>query len=160
MSLAPVPSVRVARKHWIEGDMSVEPAIPQHLRCPRTQASRMPAGFEAPYPAWMARFEEGAPPLVMVYFGAQHAETLPPEAMAPIKAMLPVHPAPPHWIEARCRDGADFDTRIIIAYWQDANSFTAWRQASGFDAWWADPARETEPLGRFTEVVAPPMDRL
>ena len=24
-------------------------------------------------------------------------------------------------------------------------SFTAWRQASGFDAWWADPARETEP---------------
>ena len=40
--------------------MSVEPAIPQHLRCPRTQASRMPAGFEAPYPAWMARFDEGA----------------------------------------------------------------------------------------------------
>jgi hypothetical protein len=37
-------------------------------------------------------------------------------ALSPIKAMLPAHPAPPHWIEARCRDGADYDTRIIIAY--------------------------------------------
>jgi aldoxime dehydratase len=120
----------------------------------------MPAGFEAPYPAWMARFDEGTPPLVMAYFGVQHPRSLPPEALAPIKAMLPKHPAPPHWIEAQSRDGADFDTRIIIAYWQDAKSFTTWRQASGFDAWWANPARETESVGRFMEVVAPPMERL
>ena len=140
--------------------MSVEPAVPQHLRCPRTQPSRMPVGFEAPYPAWMARFDEGAAPLVMAYFGVQHPGALPPEALAPIKAMLPAHPAPPHWIEARCRDGADYETRIIIAYWHDAKSFGAWRQVSGFDAWWEDPAREYEPLGRFMEVVAPPMERL
>jgi aldoxime dehydratase len=74
--------------------------------------------------------------------------------------MLPVDPASPYWLEAQCRDGAGYDTRVIIAYWQDAKSFTAWRQASGFDAWWSDPARETEPLGRFMEVAAPPMDRL
>src|ERR1700685_4777654 len=97
----------------IGGKMSVEPAIPQHLRCPRTQASRMPTGFEAPYPAWMARFDEGAPPLVMAYFGVQHPKVLPPEALAPIKAMLPAHPAPPYWLEARCRDGANYDTKII-----------------------------------------------
>jgi aldoxime dehydratase len=140
--------------------MSVEPAIPPHLRCPRTRPSRMPAGYEAPYPAWMARFDEGAAPLVMAYFGVQHLASLPPDALAPIKVMLATHPAPPHWIEAQCRDGANYDTRIIIAYWQDSNSFNAWRRASGFDAWWSDPARETGPLGRFMEVVAPPMDRL
>ncbi|MGH8140682.1 MAG: phenylacetaldoxime dehydratase family protein [Steroidobacteraceae bacterium] len=120
----------------------------------------MPAGFEAPYAAWMARFDEGAAPLVMAYFGVQHPESLPPDALARIKAMLPAQPAPPHWIEAQCRDGAGYDTRIIIAYWRDARSFIAWRQASGFDAWWTDPAREAEPLGRFMEVVAPPMERL
>src|SRR3984957_17452247 len=134
--------------------MSVEPAIPQHLRCPRTQASRMPAGFEAPYPAWMARFDEGAPPLVMACFGAQHPSSFPPAALAPIKAMLATQPAPPHWIEAQCRDAADYDTRIIIAYWQDSSSFNAWRHASGFEAWGTDPARESGPLGRFMEVVA------
>jgi aldoxime dehydratase len=140
--------------------MSVEPAIPPHLRCPRTRASRMPAGYEPPYPAWMARFDEAAAPLVMAYFGVQHPASLPSDALSPIKAMLTAHPAPPHWIEAQCRDRADYDTRIIIAYWQDSNSFNAWRLASGFDAWWSDPARESGPLGRFMEVVAPPMDRL
>ena len=109
--------------------MSVEPAIPQHLRCPRTQPSRMPAGFEAPYPAWMARFDEGAAPLVMAYFGVQHPVSIPPGALTPIKAMLGTHPAPPHWIEAQCGDTAGYNTGIIIAYWQDAGSFQ--RMASG-----------------------------
>jgi aldoxime dehydratase len=140
--------------------MSVEPAIPPHLTCPRTRPNRMPVGFEAPYPAWMARYEEGAAPLVMAYFGAQQLALLPPDALAPIKAMLPVQPAPTYWLEAQCHDGAGFDTRIIIAYWHNAESFAGWRRASGFDSWWADPVRETEPLGRFLEVVAPPMDRL
>jgi aldoxime dehydratase len=120
----------------------------------------MPAGFEAPYPAWMARFDEGAAPLVIAYFGVQHPRTLPPEALAPIKTLLPAHPAPLHWIEAQCRDGADYDTRIVIAYWKDVQTFTAWRQISGFNAWWTDASRETEAVGRFIEVVAPPMERL
>ena len=85
--------------------MSVEPAIPQHLHCPRTQPSRMPAGFEPPYPAWMARFDEGAAPLVMAYFGVQHPRAVPPDALAPIKAMLGAQPAPPHWI-AGCGQSA------------------------------------------------------
>jgi hypothetical protein len=34
--------------------MSVEPAIPHHLRCPRTEPSRMPVEFKAPFPVWMA----------------------------------------------------------------------------------------------------------
>jgi hypothetical protein len=29
----------------------------------------------------MARFEEGAPPLLMAYFGVQHPKSLPPEAL-------------------------------------------------------------------------------
>src|ERR1700685_2263186 len=76
-----------AKKLGIGGSMSVEPAIPQHLRCPRTQASRMSVGYEAPYPAWMARFDEAAAPLIMAYFGVQHPRSLSPEALAPLKAM-------------------------------------------------------------------------
>jgi aldoxime dehydratase len=140
--------------------MSVEPAIPPHLTCPRTNPSRMPAGFEAPYPAWMARYEKGAAPMVMAYFGAQQMALLPPDALAPIKAMLHVSPAPMHSIQARCHDAAGFDTQIVIAYWKDAKAFAEWRRVSGFDAWWADPVRETEPVGRFLEVVTPPLDRL
>jgi aldoxime dehydratase len=140
--------------------MSVEPAIPQHLRCPRTQASRTPAGFEAPYPAWMSRFDEGGAPLVIAYFGAQHPDEVPPEALLSIKGMLLADPAPPHWIEAQCRDGAGHDTRIIIAYWHDDGRFTRWRQVSGFDQWWANPAREAESVGRFLEVATPPLERL
>jgi aldoxime dehydratase len=140
--------------------MSVEPAIPAHLICPRSRAKRMPAGFEAPYPAWMARYEEGSAPLVMAYFGAQQLALLPPDALAPIKTMVQTQPAPAYWLEAQCHDGAGYDTRVIIAYWQDAERFAAWRRASGFDAWWTSPMRETEPLGRFLEVVTPPMDRL
>jgi aldoxime dehydratase len=108
----------------------------------------------------MARYEEGAAPLVMAYFGAQQLALLPPDALAPIKAMFQTQPLPPYWLEAQCHDGAGYDTRIIIAYWKDAELFAAWRRASGFDRWWTDPARESEPLGRFLEVVAPPMDRL
>ncbi len=140
--------------------MNVEPAIPAHLTCPRTRPKRTPAQFEAPYPAWMARYEEGAPPLVMAYFGAQQLALLPPDALAPIKAMLQTQPAPGYWLEAQCHDGAGFDTRVVIAYWQNAQFFADWRRASGFDPWWSDPQRETEPLGRFLEVVSPPLDRL
>ncbi|MGA8708130.1 MAG: phenylacetaldoxime dehydratase family protein [Steroidobacteraceae bacterium] len=140
--------------------MSVESAIPPHLICARTLPSRMPAGFEAPYPAWMARYQLGAPPLVMAYFGAQQLALLPPDALAPIKAMLPAEPAPPYWLEAQSHDSAGFDTRVLIAYWHNSQRFAAWRRTSGFDAWWADPARESEPLGRFLEVVTPPMERL
>ena len=140
--------------------MSVEPAIPPHLICPRTRPNRMPVGFEAPYPAWMARYEEGSAPLVMAYFGAQQLALLPPDALAPIRAMLQSQTAPAYWLEAQCHDGAGFDTRVIIAYWRNAETFADWRRASGFNSWWADQARETEPLGRFLEVVAPPMNRL
>lgn len=140
--------------------MSVEPAIPPHLTCPRTRPSRMPAGFEAPYPAWMARYEPGSAPLVMAYFGAQQLSLLPPDALAPIKTMFKMQPAPSYWLEAQYHDGAGYDTRIIIAYWQDAKLFADWRRSSGFEAWWADSGRESEPMGRFLEVVAPPMDRL
>jgi aldoxime dehydratase len=140
--------------------MSVEPAIPPHLTCPRSRPNRMPEGFEAPYPAWMARYEEGSTPLVMAYFGAQQLALLPPDALAPIKAMLQAQPAPAYWLEAQCHDSAGYDTRVVIAYWRNAEAFADWRRASGFDSWWTDPIRETEPLGRFLEVVAPPMDRL
>jgi len=120
----------------------------------------MPEDFEAPYPAWMARFDEAAPPLVMAYFGVQQLALLPPDALAPVKKMLEAHPAPPYWLEAQCHDGAGYDTRIIIAYWRDAQTFSTWRNSSGFNAWWADAAREHEPVGRFLEVVAPPLERL
>jgi aldoxime dehydratase len=138
----------------------VEPAVPAHLRCPRTQPTRMPAGFEAPYGAWMARYDAGAPPLLMAYFGAQQLALLPPDALAPIRAMFKSAPSPPYWLEAQCHDGAGFDTRVLIAYWPNAERFAAWRRASGFDKWWADPVRESEPLGRFLEVVTPPMEML
>jgi aldoxime dehydratase len=96
----------------------------------------------------------------MAYFGAQQLALLPPDALAPIKAMFKTQPAPPYWLEAQSHDGAGYDTRVIIAYWHNAERFAEWRRASGFERWWADPARETEPLGRFLEVVTPPMDHL
>lgn len=120
----------------------------------------MPAGFEPPYPAWMARYEPGAPPLIMAYFGAQQLALLPPDALLPVRHMLSAAPAARFWLEAQGPDAAGYDTRVLIAYWQNAAEFTAWRRASGFDAWWSDPARERDPLGRFLEVVAPPMERL
>lgn len=120
----------------------------------------MPAGFETPYPAWMARYTEEAGPFVMAYFGAQQHSLLPPDTLAPIDAMLARGPVPGHVLRARCHDGAGYDTRTAIAYWPDPAAFSAWRRESGFDAWWSDPARDTGPAGWFVEAVTPPAERL
>ncbi len=101
----------------------------------------MPAGFETPYPAWMARYTEEAGPFVMAYFGAQQHSLLPPDALAPVDAMLARGPAPGHVLHARCHDGAGYGTRAAIA-------------------WWADPARESGPVDWFVEAVTPPAERL
>jgi hypothetical protein len=42
--------------------------------------------------------------------------------------MLQVKPAPPHSVEARCHDGAGFDTQIVIAY--SAHSCIPWRRSA------------------------------
>jgi len=138
----------------------MEPAVPARLQCPRTQPKRMPDRFKAPYPSWMARYAEDAGPFVMAYFGVQQASLLPPDALAPIDAMLARGPVPGHVLHARCHDQAGFDTLAAIAYWSDPAAFTAWRQDSGFDAWWADPVRESGPVGWFLEVLTPSADRL
>ncbi|KQQ62419.1 phenylacetaldoxime dehydratase [Pseudomonas sp. Leaf127] len=137
----------------------MDSSIAEHLRQPRRQASSTPPGYQPPYPAWSARFDPLVGQVVMACFGVQSRQAVGLAELGPITTLFAADAGPRYWDSAHCVDAKGFATCIAIAYWSDVAAFEQWRQASGFAAWWQDPARETGPLGWFMEVVCPTADR-
>ncbi|WP_409302477.1 phenylacetaldoxime dehydratase family protein [Pseudomonas sp. KCJK8993] len=135
--------------------MSIESAIPKHLVCPRLEAASTPHDYQAPFPAWTARFTPLVERVVMACFGAQAPGPLGLESLAPYIERFALANGPLYWDPAQCQDATGTHNLVAIAYWADVAAFERWRCDSGFDQWWQAPERETEATGRFVEIVTP-----
>ena len=135
----------------------MESAVPHHLARDRKIARRVSDTYTPPYPAWVARFAESVQGVVMAYFGVQSAQPVPTQALLPIETQLTAAHALRHIDRAHYRDAAQFDTRILIAYWDEPAVFDRWFEA--FGAWWDAPERSTDGYGYFLELVRPAVER-
>jgi aldoxime dehydratase len=137
----------------------MESAIPEHLRCPRTQARRAPEGYAPPYPAWVARLSRAATQVVMAYFGVQYRDDdgsrIARAAVERLSAHFAADDGPGHHDVAHYTDESGFDTLIVIAYWDDPTRFAHWLRTPSLDRWWHDDARQREGVGYFREIVCP-----
>ena len=137
----------------------MESAIPQTLRCPRTQALRMEEGYTPPYPAWTARPASGAGEVVMGYFGVQwldEAQRAPAySAVRHIVSMFDGAEGPVHYDLAYYEDEAGYSNAIAIAYWNDPALYRRWEMSPMVEPWWGHIARHSEGLGYFREILVP-----
>lgn len=143
---------------------TMDSAIAPHLRCPRTLPRRCADDYEPFKPGYVAHFDVSTERLAMVYFGVQfRAASHTALAHAAVgrwlaEARLPGGPAScdvAHFV-----DEAGFDTLMWIASWPEPHRHDQWMQATGLQAWWSDPGRETEGVGWFRETVVPSVDRV
>lgn len=138
----------------------MEAAIPEHLRRARTRHARVRDDYQPPYPSYVARHGRGVEHVVMAYFGLQ-SRTLEDdavsEALAAIAKAFGAEDGPGHWDRATYTDEAGFPTVVSIAYWDDPKHFDRWFAHHGAN--WAGSERPDTPLGFFTEVLRPSIDR-
>ncbi|KAF2759566.1 hypothetical protein EJ05DRAFT_302431 [Pseudovirgaria hyperparasitica] len=139
--------------------MSLEAAIPPHLRTTRSQPLNTPPSYTPPVPAYTARFPQSTKHLVIAIYGAQ-TKSLPASSLHPLLKFIrsTLTSAPEHWDTASSTDSLGYQTHVVIAYWHSSTAHAAWSAASGFEAWWAD--LQPGPVGWFKEVFTPPIDRV
>jgi hypothetical protein len=126
-----------------------------------TKTRARPSDWEPPYPAGSSRFDADVTTVVMGYLGVQAADEA--DLAAPLdrlRGFLAAEGGPDHLDQARIFDTAQHHNEVLIAYWLDPAHFAAWRTASGFDAWWRDPARAQGAAGLWLECLQVPLERL
>jgi aldoxime dehydratase len=137
----------------------MESAIAVHLQCPRTQPSRVDAGYVPSYPCWTARADSTVEQVVMGYFGVQSrgpaAHGIACRALMQIVAGFAADDGPGHHDLTHYVDAAGYDNMIAIAYWRSPAAFGRWRDSSAVANWWNDPARLTDGVGYFREILSP-----
>ncbi|BCH24263.1 phenylacetaldoxime dehydratase family protein [Mesorhizobium sp. L-8-3] len=146
----------------------MEAAIPQHLRVvrshhpgvARTRHPRVRDDYQPPYPSYVARHKPDVKRVVMAYFGLQSRTIDGDVVRVPLAAIAEAFSAedgPGHWDRASYIDEANFPTVVSIAYWDDPHRFDRWFARHGVN--WAGSERPDTPLGFFTEVLRPSIDR-
>lgn len=136
----------------------MDSSIAPHLRRERTFPTRKADDYEPPFPAWSARFPVSTTTVVMAYFGVQFTGDEPPvvaEALGELTAALRSEQGPGTVDRARYVDEEGYDTRIVIAYWDDTLAFDHWLVAHP----WVTPSRGGQGAGFFTEVVRPTIEQ-
>lgn len=140
-----------------------ESAIAPHLRCPRSQPARMPAGYTPPVPAYTARFAPGQTHAVMAYHGVQYRDPAGREtAMAGLKTLrsaVHVDDAPRFSDLAQHRDLQGHDTLVWTAYWADRAACERWLLHPVVQAFWQSDDRLGDGVGWFREIACPGVDR-
>lgn len=143
-------------------EASMESAIPEHLRCPRSRPAGSAPGHVPPNPAYTARFSKAQQQMTMAFVGAQYRDA---EGEALAQAAVrrwaegDEH-APDHHDIAFGTDAAGCHTLLWAAYWSDPRRFDAWKSKSAFARWWGCDDRLDEPCGWFMEVAQPRAERL
>ena len=141
----------------------MEPAIPAHLRCPRTRPQRIREDYQPPYPAWVARLDSSVKQAVMAYLGVQYrdsaGEATARHAIVRWKALATRVDGPSHHDVAHYQDEAGFDTLVLIAYWREPAQFERWLTLDEMSKWWASENRATDGVGWFREVIRPVVER-
>lgn len=139
--------------------MTMESAIPPHLRLENSCPRRGYENFRPPFPAFVARYHERVDRIVMAYFGVQFKADQLERARAALDKMallLERCAMAGHCDQAHYVDEAGYDTIIIIAYWRDAAQFHQ-LFAQMRSAWLGSGQTEME-LGFFLEIVRPAAD--
>lgn len=134
----------------------LEPAIPAHLRVPRTLPLHAPPGFVPAHPSFSARFSPKVEGLTIAYYGLQSAAGAGEldEALARILAAFTRADGPLFWDVANHIDDQRCRNRIVAAYWRDEAANRRWEQQLGPD-WWFRGFDANGPLGSFREVIRP-----
>ncbi len=138
---------------------TLDSAIAEHLRCPRTRHRRVEDDYAPPYPAWSARAATSVEQVVMGYFGVQsrgpQMQGRACAALMKIAAGFALADGPGHHDLAHYVDAEGFDNMIAIAYWDDPAAHARWSATPQVDAWWQADERLHEGLGYFREIVSP-----
>jgi aldoxime dehydratase len=97
----------------------------------------------------------------MAYFGVQYrgdsVSAAAENALQIIGGAFGSERGPRHWDRARYVDEADFINIISIGYWDHPAVFDAWFVEHGTA--WANGAFARDPIGSFTEVLRPAVER-
>lgn len=138
---------------------SIESAIPEHLKCPRTRHRRIEDDYRPAYPVWAARAPVAIERVVMGFFGVQsRGEAQRDRACAVLRRIAGsfAHAeGPGHHDLAHYVDPEGCDNMLAIAYWNDEAAYARWSAASEIDGWWASDERLTDGLGYFREIASP-----
>jgi heme-degrading monooxygenase HmoA len=129
------------------------------VRAPARPGSRMPADWTPPVPAWVGRFETPTDTVVMAYFGTQSRGRENVDHLARMNGFFDGADGPANVERAQYTDRAGYQTLVSTAYWTSPARYDAWRESSGYDAWWRAPERLAERAGHYEEVLRLPTDR-
>ena len=140
----------------------MQSAIPEGLRCPRTQATRAPSNHIPAAPACVAQMPAEMTRITMGYFGVQYrsgSTGRPQQFIASVRASFAAPDGPDHQDLVHHVDAAGYDNLIVVAYWANQARYQAWWESPNTSQWWNDPARSSEGAGYFREVLTPRIDR-
>lgn len=136
----------------------LEPAIPSHLRVPRTLPLHVSRDFVPAHASYSARFRPDIAGLTIAYFGVQCASTEADfdVAFEPILKAFGRAEGPLFWDLASYVDDRGYATRVAAAYWRNQTANHRWEQQLGVD-WWYRALQLSGPIGAFREVFRPSM---
>lgn len=142
----------------------LEPAIPEHLATERTLSSKLPEGYQPPFPAYTARFPERLDGLVMVVVGFQWPTQTPypDESHSSLLGFMNQQlgdATPHHWDLASVLDNKNYKNVAALAYWKNRSELNRWMDESGFGDFWQELVPGCA-VGWFKEIFSPSMDRL
>jgi aldoxime dehydratase len=134
----------------------LEPAIPAHLRVPRTQPLHAPPGFTPVHASYSARFLQEMERVVIGYYGVQSpADDAGAEAaFERVKVALGAADGPTFWDVAFQMDVHGYANRLVAAYWTDGEAYRRWDERLG-DDWWYRSLDAEGKIGAYREILQP-----
>lgn len=133
-----------------------ESSIPLHLTVERTRGKGVGDEYTPPYPSYSVRFAEGVSSLVCAFFGVQSQQPLSTEAKEASAGMWELcgqEDGPVSREYAVHTDERGFDNKVIIAYWDDVNTYGRWFGKHRDEL--IGVGLEMEHHGRWIEAVTP-----
>jgi aldoxime dehydratase len=119
----------------------------------------MPPDWNPPAPAWSASFARQTTSVVMGYFGTQ-LDSSDHEGRDPrLAEFFASADAPDNLESAAFVDRAGCRNLLSSAYWTNPDSYQRWKEKSGFEAWWNNPAQLLGRLGHYREILTVPPSR-
>lgn len=129
---------------------------------PRSVPERRPAGHQPAAPRFSLRWTKPVSMLTSVYFGIQARELdwqTESGFFERLRGWFDRPDGPQAHEIMRCEDENGYINGILVAYWTHPGDYANWHEGSGFDAWFGDAARLTEPQGYWRETISVPYDR-
>ncbi len=143
------------------GHTTMDSAIPDHLRCPRTREARASESYRPPNPAFCARLAPSVSQVVMAFHGAQYrcaeGRQVARQGLAKLRRTAQESARPPQDDMAFTVDEAGYETLVWASYWTDAEAYGQWERAVA--GWWDSNERLQGSVGWFREIATPRAER-